>query len=89
MRELKNAIQKAVIHGQENTIRPEDFTLETVDRQVGPIGSTATKTLWEVERDHIIAVFIYSGRKIRKTASELGIDRKTLKKKLFEYGVQF
>ncbi len=88
VRELKNVIQKAVVYGQENIIRPEHLALETVDAPVGHISHATSKALWEVERDHIIAVFISSGRKIRKTALVLGIDRKTLKKKLSEYGIQ-
>ena len=46
------------------------------------------KTLAEVEREHILAVFEANGGNRRKTSRVLGIDVKTLYNKLKGFGVR-
>ncbi len=89
VRELKNVMRKAIIYGQGNIIGLEHFAMETAEEAASHASVMAMKTLREVERDYILAVFKNSGCKIRATAQLLGIDRNTLRKKLFEYSVRF
>jgi DNA-binding NtrC family response regulator len=45
-------------------------------------------TLEDVEREQIFKLFNFNGRKVKVTARALGIDVKTLRKKLIKYGIR-
>ena len=51
------------------------------------LGSSSSLTLREVEQRHIEAVFRDQGENQARAALTLGIDRKTLRTKLREYGI--
>lgn len=79
IRELENVIQRAVImcDGRiEVKHLPEQLKYK-ID-----FSETGTKTLRQVEREHIVKVLASTGNNKTKAAEILGIDRKTLRDKL-------
>ena len=88
VRELQHAIQRAVILGKGDEIEPEDLPAELrVGR--GGAGDRAAEggSLEEMERQHIIATLREVGGQRAKAAALLGIDPKTLYRKLLRYGL--
>jgi two-component system response regulator HydG len=80
IRELENAIERAMVVAQEPEIREEDFVLRL------PVAEHTPRTLEEIERAHILAV-LEDCKGNQTLASEvLGIDRVTLHNKLKKYG---
>ena len=84
IRELENAIERAVVLTYSETIQPSDLTY------YGPGTGEETfqeETLEEMEKEHIAKMLaIHNGHKV-KTAKGLGIDRKTLRHKMRKYGI--
>jgi DNA-binding NtrC family response regulator len=80
IRELENAIERAIIVAQEPEIREEDFALRL------PVAEHTPRTLEEIERAHILAV-LEDCKGNQTLASEVrDIDRVTLHNKLKKYG---
>jgi DNA-binding NtrC family response regulator len=80
IRELENAIERAMVVAQEPEIREEDFALRLAVTEHSP------RTLEEIERAHILAV-LEDCKGNQTLASEvLDIDRVTLHNKLKKYG---
>ena len=80
IRELENAIERAMVVAQEPEIREEDFALRL------PVAEHTPRTLEEIERAHILAV-LEDCKGNQTLASEvLNIDRVTLHNKLKKYG---
>ena len=92
VRQLRNAIESAVVLGEEPEIRPEDLLLPD-PRSRGPKdeAARATEKSWEprsladVERRHIEQVLEHTGGNKKKAAEILGIERCTLYAKLKNY----
>jgi len=88
VRELQHAIQRAVILGKGNEIEPEDLPGEiTAGREGATERALEGGTLEDVERQHIIATLRQVGAHRAKAAALLGIDPKTLYRKLLTYGI--
>ena len=88
VRELQHAIQRAVILGTGDEIEPEDLPAELRAGSGGPAGASARGgSLEEIERQHIIATLRQVGGHRAKAAALLGIDPKTLYRKLLTYGI--
>ncbi len=93
VRELENLIQRAVILNTKSRIMSEDLP-DTLRRAVpasangAPAPATATLSLYELEKDHILRVLKEHNGNIKAAAEVLDIDRKTLYRKLAEYGVE-
>jgi len=95
VRELENTIERAVVLTEDTTIKPEDLFyygsyIDANDN--GQDGSHRnngfTANLEEVERDLIArTISHYHGHK-RESAQALGIDRKTLYRKLRKYCIE-
>ncbi len=84
VREMKNAIEHALVFGKELLIAPADFP-ELV-RTTGAGGSTAAlRSLDDIERDAIKATLEATHYKIGRAAEILGISRKTLLEKRKKY----
>jgi DNA-binding NtrC family response regulator len=84
IRELRHTIEKAVILSEGNTLTADDFLL-SVDHSDGM--EAETLNLDEVEISTIMkALKKYQGN-LSKTATELGITRKTLYSKIEKYGL--
>ncbi|HET8577148.1 MAG TPA: sigma-54 dependent transcriptional regulator [Methylomirabilota bacterium] len=85
VRELEHAIQRAVILAQGEEIVPTELPAEL---QGGtPAQTSGSGSLEAVERQHIIATLRQVGGHRAKAAALLGIDPKTLYRKIQGYGI--
>jgi DNA-binding NtrC family response regulator len=81
VRELENAIERAMVVGQEPELREEDFLF----RSTTPLVASGKK-LEEMERAHILRVLEECSGNQSHAAAILDIDRVTLYHKLKKYG---
>jgi DNA-binding NtrC family response regulator len=82
IRELENAVERAMVVAQEPDVREQDFTLKS--RNGALIGGP--RCLDDVEKEHILRVLDECGGNQTRAAEVLGIDRVTLHHKLKKYG---
>ncbi|MFO0924913.1 MAG: sigma 54-interacting transcriptional regulator [Pirellulales bacterium] len=90
IRELKNAIERAVVLATGSLAEPEDLALSHLilpHSVVPPPVFDWNRSLEDVEREHILAVLEANHGHKSKTASILGIERSTLDRKLKKYGI--
>lgn len=89
IRELRNCIESAVVMCSTDEIQLEDLP-PTVTKAVGEmaISIPANSTLEEAEKILILQTLAANSNNKSKTADILGIGRKTLHRKLEEYGIQ-
>jgi len=80
VRELENAVERAMVVAQEPEIREQDFIFKA------PAASLAARSLDEVERLHILRILEECSFNQSRAAEVLGIDRVTLHHKLKRYG---
>ncbi len=80
IRELENAVERAMVVAQEPEIREEDFALRL------PLAEHQPRTLEDIERAHILAVLEDCKGNQTLAAEVLDIDRVTLHNKLKKYG---
>ena len=85
IRELKSVITKALIFADFSLIRPEDLPEHVAKNKKNP--TSPPKTLEEMEKDHILKVLDETGGHQTKAAEILGINRKTLYKKIHKYKI--
>ena len=81
VRELENAVERAMVVAQEPELREQDFIFKS--QQATP---AAGRSLDEMERAHILRVLDECGGNQSRAAEVLGIDRVTLHHKLKRYG---
>jgi DNA-binding NtrC family response regulator len=90
VRELENVMERAVILARSSTITAAALPM-TGSREPSvpsvPSGAVPLVTLDEVERRHIEAVLKQTGFHKSRTAEILGVTRKTLDRKIAEYGL--
>ena len=85
IRELRSIINKAVIFAESNIITPDDLPTHLLaNRKIIP---RRPKSLEDVEQDHIMAVLEKTGGNQSKAAEILGVNRKTLYKKIHKYQI--
>lgn len=88
VRELENVIERAVTLTRHEKITPEDFppTVQGArgDRRVVDEAAERTRSLGEVEQEYILRIMDKTGGNKYQAAQILGIDRKTLYRKLDE-----
>src|ERR1700690_742522 len=82
IRELENAIERAMVVAQEPEIREQDF----VFKALAPASNGTSKSLEEMEKTHILRVLEQCGWNQTRAAETLEIDRVTLHHKLKKYG---
>ena len=82
IRELENAVERAMVVARGPELQQEDFTLQL------PLSERTVMTLEEVQRDHILKVIEICENNQTMAAQVLGIDRVTLHNKLKKYGWQ-
>jgi two-component system response regulator HydG len=92
VRELSNCIERAVALAQSDEITTEDLPPRVVKSKrahvTSPLGEPeGFLPLAEMERRYVLHVFETSKQNRGRTAEILGIDRKTLYRKLLSYGV--
>lgn len=83
IRELRSVMTKAVIFSQSGLITPEDLPAHMLTNKK-PLQSPP-KSLEDLEKDHIMKVLEDTGGNQSKAAEILGINRKTLYKKIHKY----
>ena len=83
VRELENAVERALVIGRGPEVQPSDFPF-----QLHPSEPPAGRTLDEVERVHIERVLEECGWNLSRTARTLAIDRTTLYNKIKRYGLR-
>ena len=83
MRELQNAIERAVVVAKGDVLEPSDLPVRITasPRPAGP------QSLAEAEREHIVSVLESSGWNITHAARTLEVDRVTLYNKIRRYGL--
>jgi transcriptional regulator with PAS, ATPase and Fis domain len=87
VRELENVIQRAITLGQHEVILPEDLPASFIQKTDEKLFEKAMEekfTLGQLEKEYIKRVLIETGGNKSKTAERLGLDRKTLYRKLQE-----
>jgi two-component system response regulator AtoC len=85
VRELQHAIQRAVILSTGDEIPEEDLPADV--RGGGTSAAPAGGSLEDMERQHIIATLRQVGGHRAKAAALLGIDPKTLYRKILSYSI--
>ncbi|HET6933083.1 MAG TPA: sigma-54 dependent transcriptional regulator, partial [Candidatus Acidoferrum sp.] len=80
IRELENAIERAMVVGQEPELREQDFALRM------PVPEHTPRTLEDMEKIHILSVLEECKGNQTVAAEVLDIDRVTLHNKLKKYG---
>jgi two-component system response regulator HydG len=83
VRELENAVERAMVVGQEPELKEQDFIFKS---QSGTGSNGASKSLEDMERGHILRVVEECGGNQSRAAELLDIDRVTLYHKLKKYG---
>ncbi|MBO0720266.1 MAG: sigma-54-dependent Fis family transcriptional regulator [Blastocatellia bacterium] len=89
VRELENAIERAIAFAQGATVTPEDLPKRvSANGAVSAIIARSTEqnySLRDLEREYIFEMLRRTGGNKKRTAEILGLDRKTLYRKLEEY----
>ena len=89
IRELRNALERAVVFSHNDHLEPADFPENVRAAASGAAGSTANlHSLEDVEREVITATLEATHYKISRAAEILGISRKTLLEKRKKYGLK-
>jgi DNA-binding NtrC family response regulator len=83
IRELENAVERAMVVAQEPEIREQDFAFKAHN---GSTPNGSPKSLEDMEKAHIMRVLEQCGWNQTKAAETLEIDRVTLHHKLKKYG---
>jgi DNA-binding NtrC family response regulator len=89
VREMENTIERAVVLTEGNIISPTDLLYQGDGDESAYNGNDDKKIgyLDEVEKEHIIKVLeMFNGNRT-KTSQFLGVDRKTLLRKITRYGI--
>ncbi len=82
VRELQNVLHRALLLSKTDVIEPSDLPPDICGAQ-----QSGSARLDDVEREHILKVLKASGNQRNKAAEALGIDPKTLYRKLAGYGL--
>jgi DNA-binding NtrC family response regulator len=93
VRELENVIERAVALAETGTVTLEDLPPVLRERKVAahdPVAMALARglSLDELERDYIQRVLAAEGGNKTRAAQRLGLDRKTLYRKLEEYAAE-
>jgi len=81
VREMSNAIERAMVVGAPPSIRPEDLPFHNLEGPAAPEGDS----LAAVEKAHIASILDETGWNISRSAGILGVDRATLYNKIKKY----
>jgi len=87
VRELENIIQRAITLSQHEVILPDDLPASMIQKADDKLFEKAMEenfTLDQLEKEYIKRVLIETGGNKSKAAERLGLDRKTLYRKLEE-----
>jgi len=85
IRELRHAIERAVIMGEEETLTPDDFFLPP--KFPGSGGEKSTLNLEQLEARSILRALEKHNRVISRAARELGLSRAALYRRMEKYRI--
>lgn len=91
IRELKNTIERLCVLCDNETVDQSDILYygQDGDAKAPVVDMTSGRmTLVDVERKHIEKALVHFNYQMSKTAEFLGIDRKTLRTKIKNYGIE-
>jgi DNA-binding NtrC family response regulator len=90
VRELENFIERAVVVAGNDVLTPDDFPRDLVTGGPRPRGNQIEPgmTVHEMEKQLILATLESEGGNQTKAADHLGISSRTLRNKLYEYGLK-
>jgi len=91
IRELKNTVERLCVLCEREVVEPSDiFFYGQSEGAKAPLidASSGRVTLIDVEREHIVKALRHFRFQINTTAQFLGIDRKTLRIKMRNYGIK-
>jgi DNA-binding NtrC family response regulator len=89
IRELRNALERAVVFSSVDALEPENFPDNVRAAARGAIHSIAgLRSIEDVERELIAATLEATHYQISRSAEALGISRKTLLEKRKKYGLK-
>jgi DNA-binding NtrC family response regulator len=91
IRELKNTVERLCVLCDQEIVDPSDiFYYGQSDGAKAPVvdASSGRMTLIDVEKEHIVKALRHFHFQINMTAKFLGIDRKTLRIKMRNYGIK-
>jgi DNA-binding NtrC family response regulator len=88
LRELRNALERAIIFAKIAELQPEDFPDNIRAAAGGAARLTGLRSLEAFEREAIAQTLEATRYHITKSAEILGISRKTLLEKRKKYGMQ-
>jgi DNA-binding NtrC family response regulator len=87
IRELRNVLERAVLLREGDRLTEQDLHFDMRVAPLPPSGAGRTKTLEQVERDHIKEVLNLEGGRVGAAAQRLGIPRSSLYHKIKEYSI--
>ncbi len=90
LRELKNVLERALLHRTGHVIEGHDLRFDTPSQgrlAAEPSTRSSSRTLSEVEREHIFAALVAENGRVEAAARRLGIPRSTLYQRIKEYGI--
>jgi DNA-binding NtrC family response regulator len=89
VRELRNALERAVVFARGEVLEPENFS-DAVRSTIAGVGGSVEglRSLEEIEREVIAATLEATRYRISRSAAILGISRKTLLEKRKKYGLK-
>jgi DNA-binding NtrC family response regulator len=82
VRELQNVVHRTLLLSKNDVIEPYDLAADLIGNSKG-----SGRRLEDVEKEHILKVLKEAGGHRGKAAEILGVDPKTLYRKLLSYGV--
>ncbi len=88
IRELRNALERALVFTRVELLEPEHFPLNIRGAAAGTVGEGGLRSLEDVEKEVIAATLDATRYKISQAAGILGISRKTLLEKRKKYGLK-
>jgi DNA-binding NtrC family response regulator len=88
IRELRNALERAIVFGKGPELTPSDFPENIRAAAGGTAILSGLRSLEQIERDVIAETLEATRYHISKSAEILGISRKTLLEKRKKYGLQ-
>ena len=87
VRQLRNVVEKMCVLSSGGRLTREDIPIEILHPAATPVPS-APQTLEETEKTKILSVLDSCGGNKTRAAEELGISRRTLHRKLNEWGLK-
>ena len=86
-RELENVMERAVILARSREITPDTLPIWKKGAALFPAAPGSNLSLESLEKEHIRLLFAANHGNKSRTAEQLGISRKTLDRKIVEYGL--